>query len=227
VRSVERNPSARWLAPALVALAAAAGGLAAGWFLRGNQSAARPASSPLDVQAADALTAAELEAAKREILAELQRLVRAPRGDSAPGAAPAGAEIAELGRRIDAIDARIALLATGPRPGNAGRDWASARGPGAESLAKIFERIQEWHKRYRKHEDQEDICEVLRKEHNLWAIEDVFRAYGAPDHVSSSSGLALCYGRFALPDEESPCYVYFRILEGYVIEVGFDCSSGW
>jgi hypothetical protein len=225
--SVERSPSARWLAPALVALGAAAGGLAAGWFLRGSQSHERAASSPVDVQAEGALTSAQLEAAKGEILARLEALGRARSASSSPAAAAPDEAVVELGRRIEAIDARIALLSTGARPGNAGRDWGSLRGPGGETLPKIFERIQEWHKRAQKHEDQEDVCEVLRKEHNLWTIEDVFRTYGAPDHISSSSGLALYYGRFALANEESPCYVYFRILEGFVIEVGFDCVSGW
>jgi hypothetical protein len=225
--SAERSPSVRWLAPALVALGAAAGGLGAGWFLRGSQSHDRAASSPVEAQATGALTAAELEAAKREILARLEALGRQRSASSSPAAAPADGSAIELGRRIDELDARIALLSAGARPGIGGRAWANMRGAGGESIEKITARILENDALARKNEKHEDMEAVLQREHYLWMIEDVVRAYGPPEHIETSSGLALFYGRFQIEGTDEPCFVCFRIVEGFVTDVGYDCRNGW
>ncbi len=218
---------APWLVPALVALGAAAVGLGAGWFLRGSNSARAADARPIEVQAAAAVTREELEAAKREILAQLEALGRArPTSSSAPAAA-SNDTVIELGRRLDDLDARIAVLATGVRPGIGGRAWANLRGPGCESIEKLCTRIQENWRRAQKDEVTEDISEALLREHHLWTIEDVVRAYGPPDRLTNANGLTLCYGRFALENVEDAFCVLFRIQEGFVTEVGYDSRNGW
>ncbi len=220
--SAERGSPGFWLVPLLVGLGAAAAGLAAGWFLRGGAPAL---AQPPQLQAADGVTREQLEELKRELLARLELLGRV-RADGASTAAPDDTVI-ELGRRIDALDARIAVLATGVRPGIGGRAWANMRGPGGESIDKLCARIQENWKRQQRNEAPEDISEALLREHHLWTVEDVVRTYGPPERLTNSNGLTLCYGRFTLENTDGAYYLFFRIQEGFVTEVGFDGRNGW
>src|SRR5262249_9037437 len=101
--------------------------------------------------------------------------------------------------------------------------------PGAESIEKICARIHERHELEMKNEAPEgpDLMTVLLKEHHLWTIEDVFRAYGPPEHITNDDGFSAYYGRFALENVDEPCFVYFRVREGFVTEIGYDCRNGW
>jgi hypothetical protein len=212
------------LAMLLVGLVAGAVGLGAGWFLHGSAPAPVPA---LQVHAAESVTRAGLDAAKSEILAQLEWLGRARPASAPAAAAPASEAVIELGRRIDEIDARIALLSSGSRPAFGGRGWASMRGQGCESIEKVVERIQTNELLARKGEKQTNIEELLTREHYLWMLEDVIRQYGPPEHMDTSNGLALYYGRFQLEGTGETCCVCFRIVEGFVTDAGFDCSKNW
>jgi hypothetical protein len=208
----------------LVGLVAGAAGLGAGWFLRGSTPAP---VQPLQARAADGVTREELEAAKREILAQLELIARARPAYAPAAATPASEAVIELGRRIDSIDARIALLSSGSHPVFGGRGWASMRGQGSESIEKIAERIQANQLLAQRGEQQPNIEDVLTREHYLWMLEDVIRQYGPPEHMDTSNGLALYYGRFQLEGTGETCCVCFRIVEGFVTDAGFDCSKNW
>jgi hypothetical protein len=222
------NASTRgpWLVPALIGLVAAAGGLAAGWFLRGGAARPEAPARALERETTEAVTREQLEALKAEILAQLRQLAR-PRADGSSAPAAPDEAVNELGRRIDEIDARLAVLATGVRPGVGGRAWANLRGPGSESIEKICARIQEQHRREQKNEKTEQVPEVVLQEHKLWTLEDIVHAYGPPGRVSGQDGLTFYYGRFELESVEEPCFVFFRFREGFVTEVGYDCVNGW
>ncbi len=217
-----RTASGLWLVPVLVGFVAAAAGLGAGWYL--HTGAPAPAQPP-QARGADAVTREELETAKREILAQLEALGRArPTSASAPSAA-SNDTVIELGRRIDDLDARIAVLATGVRPGIGGRAWSNARGPGSQSIEKIIARVQEQARREHADEPGEDAIPTILREHSLWTVEDVARTYGPPLRADGNDGLAFRYGRFALENYAGEYSVYFRFREGFVTDFGFDSAS--
>jgi hypothetical protein len=217
-----------WLVPLLVGFAAAGAGLGAGWFLRGPPSVEDASARPVEVQAGSGVTRDELESMKREILARLEQLGRARSSGSPLAAAqPADETVIELGRRLDDLDARIAVLSTGVRPGIGGRAWANLRGRGSESIEKISTRIQEQNRRAQRNEPGEDVPAAVLQEHNFWTVEDVVHAYGPPGRITGTDGLTFYYGRFSLEHVDEPCFVYFRFREGFLVEVGYDCVSGW
>jgi len=223
----QENARGPWLVPLLAGLAAAAVGLGAGWYLRGTSGAEHAGASPLEVQAAPGVTREELEGMKREILAHLESLARSRPASSSAAPLPANDAVIELGRRLDELDARIALLSTGVRPGIGGRAWANARGQGSESIEKISARIVEANTRARKDEPHEDVAEALTREHFLWTLEDVVRTYGPPQHLDTTNGLMLFFDRFSLEGTEEPCCVEFILNAGFVTQVDWECRKGW
>jgi hypothetical protein len=215
------------LLASLIALVAAGIGLASGWFLRGSDTSLGSAMDPPVAHAADGVTREEFEIAKSEILAQLHTLARPAATGASSATAPGSQQVNELGRRLDELDARVALLSSGVRPGFGGRSWANARGAGSESIEKIGARIQTSCALAQKDQPHEDMESALSREHYLWMLEDVVRAYGPPEHIETSNGLALFYGRFTIEGTNEPCFVEFTITEGFVTQVGYDCRDGW
>jgi hypothetical protein len=226
----ERDSRSRlWLAVASAAAVAGGLGLALGWWLHGTDAHSGSSASAPESHSADSVTREELEAAKREILAQLQLLALPQAASTSPAAAPGSDQVFELCRRLDEIGARVALLGVGNRAGVSGRAWANLRGPGSESIEKICARIRERHEQEQRNENTEgpELLDVLLKEHHLWTIEDVFRAYGPPEHITNEDGFSAYYGRFTMEAVDLPCFVFFRVREGFVTEIGYDCREDW
>jgi len=218
------NARGPWLVPALVALAAATAGLAAGWYLRGSNSMTSAVARPIEVQAAAGATREELEAAKREILAQLEILGSA-RPNNSPVSALASETVIELGQRIDALDARIALLDPNAKSRDHGELWAPPRGPGCRSIDAIIERLKAADEQRQAGGRSVDIESQLRQEHDLWTLDDFVRAYGPPrtwEHVKD--GWHIMYGSFAVDGHDEKQSVFFWIQNGYLAQAGMDPS---
>lgn len=214
-----------WMLPACACLLAAAGGVAAGWFLRGAQAAPPLLPAP---QSAELATRAQLEELKRELLACFGDATHAPRTKGATNSAPLAPDagtLLELGRKLDELGARVAVLSSGVRPVIGGRSWANARGPGSESIEKMIARIRESEHRDHAGEPGEDAIPTILREHSLWTVEDVVRVYGPPDRVDDRNGLAFRYGRFTIEGYGGEYFLYFRFREGFVVDFGFDGVS--
>lgn len=201
----------------LVGLAACAAGLGAGWFLRGDTPAH---VQPLQLNAADAVTREELEAAKREILAQLEHLGRArPAGAQATTAASASPndDVVELGRRVEELGARIALLdKRAPRQDDSPL-WTPPLGPGSRSIDAMVERVQAWYHPSNTDRRGEDVEEQLRKEHDLWKFEDIVRAYGEPRRWERfEGGWNLYYACFEVVGWDDKESITFCLRETYV-----------
>jgi hypothetical protein len=215
----QENARGPWLAPALVALAAATAGLAVGWYLRGSSGAEQVLARPTEAQAADGVKREEIASLKRELLARLDELARV-RATNSPAAADG--QVIELGRRIDDLDARIALLGSSAGKPARGPAWATTRGPGSGSIDSMRERIAAWTKAG----EYASQADALVREHQLWTMEDVLQAYGTPARVLDyNDAWTLAYGPFQEEGEELPCMIEFRFREGLVWEVNFDCSG--
>ena len=213
------NARGPWLAPALVALTAAAAGLAAGWCLRGGatQTVALPPTT--ETNAATSVTREEIEGLKRELLARLDELARV-RATNSPAAADG--QVIELGQRIGDLESRIAMLGSSAGKPARGPAWASARGPGSGSIDSVRERIAAWTKAG----EYASQADALVHEHQLWTMEDVLQAYGTPARVLDyNDAWTLAYGPFQEEGQELPCMIEFRFREGLVWEVNFDCSG--
>ena len=210
-----------WLVPALVGLAAAAGGLCAGWFLRGDAARPEAPARALERETADAVTREQLEALEVRILAELQKLAR-PRADGASAPATPDGAVNELGRRIDDIDARIALLDTRAARKDGSSLWTPPKGPGSGSVEAMIERIRSW---YGAHAERsgDDVETQLKKEHDLWIFDDVVRAYGAPRRWKRlEQGWNLFYDCFAIEGWDDKQSLVFCLRDGYLAQLEID-----
>jgi hypothetical protein len=205
------------LALLLAVLVAGASGLAAGWFLRGGAPAP---VQPLQVHAADGVTREELEAAKREILAQLGLLGRTRAAGAPTAAAPANDVVIELGRRIDDLDARIALSDKEAPRAKGTPLWTPPRGPGSGSIDAMIQRIQDWYHPSHTDRSGDDIEEQLRREHDLWTFEDVVRAYGEPRRWERcDGGWDLYFGSFVVEGWDDKHSIEFCLREGYLQNV--------
>ena len=220
--STMNNPArspALWFVPMLVVLASAGAGLLVGMWLHGWMLQPGPVPPESQSQAAPGVTRAEFEAAQRALLARLDELARVRATNST---SPPDSQVAEIGRRIDDLDARIALLGSSAVHPTRGPGWASARGPGSGSIASMRERIAAWCKAG----EYDTQANALVREHQLWTMEDVMQAYGPPASVLEyNDAWTLAYGPFQQEGEELPCMIEFRFREGLVWEVNLDCSG--
>jgi hypothetical protein len=211
----------QWLAPALVGLAAAAGGFGAGWFLRGDGARPEAPARALERETSDAATREQLEALEAEILAELRRLAR-PRPDGASTPVTPDGALDELGRRIDDIDARIALLDTRAAHKDGSSLWTPPKGPGSGSIAAMTERMRSWYGGNTER-NGDDIETQLRKEHDLWTFDDVVRAYGAPRRWKRlEQGWNLSYDCFAIEGWDDKQSLVFCLRDGYLAQIEID-----
>jgi hypothetical protein len=214
-----------WFVPALVALVAAAGGLAAGWFLRGDAARPEPPARALERETSEAVTREQLEALETRILAELRKLARpGPDGTSAP--VTPDAAVNELGRRIDELDARIALLDTKEPRRDGSSLWTPPKGPGSGSIEAIIERMQAWYHPSHTERRGDDIETQLHREHDLWTFDDIVRAYAAPRRWERrEQGWNLFYGCFEVEGWELKQSIVFCLRDGYLSQIEIsDCQ---
>ena len=215
------NASTRgpWLVPALVGLVAAAGGLAAGWFLRGGTARPEAPARALERETSDAVTREEIEGLRRDLLARLDELARM-RASITPASADADEQVIELGRRIDALESRVALARQKDLGGPTGELWTPPKGPGSGSIDAIVERIQASYRGEHALPEGESLSTQLRKEHELWTFEDVVRAYGAPRRWRlRESAWLLFYGCFEVEGSDQQKSIRFRLRGGYLSDV--------
>ncbi len=211
----------------LAAFALGALGFAVGWLARGTPPAPASLTAPDPVHRIESVTHEEFDAFRREVLAQLERIGRARAADPSTPATAADEAVIELGRKLDGLDARVAVLSTGVRPGIGGRAWANARGPGSESIEKMIARVQEQARHDHAGERGEEAIPTILREHSLWTVEDVVRTYGPPLHVDGNDGLAFHYGRFALETYSGEYSLCFRFREGFVTDFNFDTTGDW
>jgi hypothetical protein len=211
-----RNDRTRhWLTASLATAIAVALGASLGWWLRGGTTQA----ASLPPAPATGVTREEIEGLKRDLLARLDELTRV-RASITPASADADDQVIELGRRIEALESRVALARQKDLGGPTGELWTPPKGPGSGSIDAIVERIQASYRGEHALPEGESLSTQLRKEHELWTFEDVVRAYGAPRRWRlRESAWLLFYGCFDVEGSDQQKSIRFRLRGGYLSDV--------
>jgi hypothetical protein len=209
--------SSLWLAASLAAVLAVALGMGLGWWLRGAAPQVPSFAPAPERSVASDATREEIEALKRELLARLDGLARER---TTQAATTSDDQVIELGRRVEELDARIALLDKRPARPDGSPLWKPPRGPGCSSIEAIVERLQAWY--HPSHTDRrgDDIETQLKREHDLWTFDDVVRTYGAPRRWERyDQGWNLFYGSFDVEGWDLKQSVSFCLRDGYLSQV--------
>jgi hypothetical protein len=215
--------STPWLAAALAAVLAVSLGTGLGWWLRGETPHSLSFAPAPEGTVAVGATREEIEGLKRELLARLDALARER---TTPAPASSDGQVIELGRRVDELDTRIALLDKRAPRQEGSPLWTPPRGPGCSSIEAIIERMQAWYAKDGQIRSGVDLETQLKQEHDLWTFEDVVRAYGPPRRWErAEKGWNLYYGCFPIAGWDLKQSVSFYLHDGYlsVIEIS-DCE---
>lgn len=179
--------------------------------------------------AASPLSREELDAWKRELLAEIRALASVQSEPGAPRepAARDGVEraLAALERRLTELEAqslRGTSLGVVPSTGA----WRDARGAGYASIAEIVELCSA---ALNRDDFGGSIQAALQARFYLWTPADVFQLYGPPRRVTHDHGLSIYYASFEVQPPESAkpewCEIRFHFADGFFDEVGPFCDD--